>query len=143
MATDLAALRSPSRTAQRDVAHTVSPGLWTLAWRRLRSDRVGMVSLVTVAVFIVMMILSGTGLVASDWAREVGVNYAPPSFVGPDPATGPLATPEIGAQTQGAAGAPLEFKSSVVDPLGDVLAELKGEKPKPAAESAAPIAPTA
>jgi peptide/nickel transport system permease protein len=143
MATDLATLRSPAGTARRAVPHTVSPGLWTLAWRRLRADRVGMVSLVVVAVFIVMMILSGTGLIASDWAREVGVNYAPPSFVGPDQAAGPLATPEIGAQTTNAAGAPLEFKSTVVDPLGDVIAELKGEKPKPAAEAAAPAAPAA
>ena len=107
MATDLATLRSPARTARRDVPHVVSPGLWTLAWRRLRSDRVGMVSLVIVAVFIVMMILSGTGLIASDWSREVGVNYAPPSFVGAGEVTGPRATPEIGAQVTGAAGAPL------------------------------------
>ena len=48
----------------------------------LKSDRVGMVSLVIVAVFMVMMVLSGTGLIARDWNREVGVNYAPPSFIG-------------------------------------------------------------
>ena len=143
MATDLATLRSPARTAHREVPHTVSPGLWTLAWRRLRSDRVGMVSLAIVVVFIVMMILSGTGLIASDWAREVGVNYAPPSFIGPEQATGPLATPEIGAQTQGAAGAPLEFKSTVVDPLGDVISELKGERPKPAVEAPPPASSAA
>ena len=42
----------------REIPHTVSPGLWTLAWRRLKSDYVGMVSLWIVALFIVMMVLS-------------------------------------------------------------------------------------
>ena len=35
-----------------------------------------------------MIVLSATGLIAKDWAREEGVNYAPPTFVGPDAATG-------------------------------------------------------
>ena len=43
----------------REVPHTVSPGLWALAWKRLQSDHVGMVSLAIVAAFIVLMILSG------------------------------------------------------------------------------------
>ena len=112
MATDLAALRSPVPPARREIPHTVSPGLWTLGWRRLRSDRVAMVSLAIVAFFIVMMILSATGLIASDWAREVGVNYAPPTFVGAGPTTATLATPEQGLAAQGAAGAPAPaFKS--------------------------------
>src|SRR5205823_13415127 len=68
--------------APREVPHTVSPGLWTLAWRRLKTDYVGMVSLAIVAVFVVMMILSGFGLVAGDWSKETGANYAPHSFLG-------------------------------------------------------------
>jgi peptide/nickel transport system permease protein len=138
MATDLAALRTPVPPTRRDIPHTVSPGLWTLGWRRLRSDRVAMVSLVIVAFFIVMMILSATGLVARDWAREVGVNYAPPTWAGAGPVAGPLATPETGLAAQGAAGAPaLQFQSTVVDPIGDVIAELKGEKPAAGAPAAA------
>jgi peptide/nickel transport system permease protein len=39
-----------------DVPHAVSPGLWALAWRRLRSDRVAMVSLAIVAAFLVMIV---------------------------------------------------------------------------------------
>jgi peptide/nickel transport system permease protein len=58
-----------------------SPGLWTLAWRRMLQDRVGMVSLAIVAVFILMMIGSFTGLIARDWAKEKGVSYANPSFL--------------------------------------------------------------
>ena len=37
--------------------HQSSPGLWTLAWRRLKRDKVGMVSL-AVVLFFILMILS-------------------------------------------------------------------------------------
>ena len=116
MATDLATLRSGARTT-RDVPHTVSPGLWTLAWRRLRSDGVGMVSLGIVGLFILMMILSGTGLIARDWAREIGVNYAPPSWAasGNGPGADAPAAGVPGAATPNAS-AGSEYKSSVVDP---------------------------
>jgi len=68
-------------TTPPSVAHVASPGLWTLAWRRLRQDRVGMVSLVIVAFFLAMMLASYTGLIARDWAKEKGVSYANPSFM--------------------------------------------------------------
>ncbi len=58
-----------------------SPGLWTLAWRRLRQDRVGMVCLVVVVVYLAMMVASFAGLVAGDWNKERGVSYANPSFL--------------------------------------------------------------
>jgi peptide/nickel transport system permease protein len=58
-----------------------SPGLWVLAWRRLRHDRVGMISLVIVAFFLAMMAASYAGLIASDWNKEKGVSYANPSFL--------------------------------------------------------------
>lgn len=133
MATDVAALRDRRALLHRDTPHVVSPGLWTLAWRRLRSDHVGMVSLVIVAAFIVMMILSGTGLIARDWNREAGVNYAPPTFVGADaPAAAPAATTTTSESAPGT-----EYKSNIVDPIGDVVARLKAElgekgEPRPA-----------
>jgi peptide/nickel transport system permease protein len=144
MATDLATLRSHARTTPREVPHTVSPGLWTLAWRRLRRDRVGMVSLGIVCVFLVMMILSGTGLIAKDWAREVGVNYAPPSFLGEAAPAGPVETPQVNLGAPGGNAPLANYKSDIVDPLGDVIAELKGVKPAPAPGVAPPstAAPT-
>jgi len=57
-----------------------SPGLWTLAWRRLRRDRVGMTALVVVGCYLFVVLLALMGWVATDWTREVGVNYAPPVF---------------------------------------------------------------
>ena len=61
--------------------HQPSPGLWTLAWRRLQRDKVGMVSLVVVIFFILMMIGSYTGVIARNWSKEVGVSYANPAFL--------------------------------------------------------------
>src|SRR5580765_1406274 len=126
-------LKAPARTA-RDIPHTVSPGLWALAWKRLKSDHVGMVSLAIVAVFILMMIASALHLIAGDWAKELGVNYAPPSFIGADIEGGAPAAPAAPA------AAAIEYKSEVVDPLADVLAELKGGKKAASADAAAPPA---
>jgi peptide/nickel transport system permease protein len=139
--------------------HAVSPGLWALAWRRLRSDLVAMVSLAIVAFFLVQMILSATGLIAKDWAKEIGVNYAPPTFVGPEEAapaptaeTGmqpppvasdkPTEIPEIkdplsdalaairnqGGAKPGAAGTASETESKTVDPLAEVMADIKSKE---------------
>src|SRR5688572_11803248 len=58
-----------------------SPGLWTLAWRRLLNDRVGLLSLAIVTLFILMIAASFTGLIARDWSKEKGVSYANPSFL--------------------------------------------------------------
>ncbi|PQO92522.1 peptide ABC transporter permease [Massilia phosphatilytica] len=71
-----------------------SAGLWTLAWRRLRADRVAMASLAAVCLFLLSVVLAATGLIAADWEDEVAVNYAPPAFMGPDPALAALAQPQ-------------------------------------------------
>jgi peptide/nickel transport system permease protein len=92
-----------------------SPGLWALAWRRLRADRIAMVSLAVVCLFLVSVVLAAAGVVAADWEREVAVNYAPPAFVGPDPA--------LAALSQPARPAP----PNAFDPLKPDLDQLKAE----------------
>jgi peptide/nickel transport system permease protein len=119
----------------RDIPHTVSPSLWVLAWKRLARDRVAMVSLAIVALFLVQMILSGAGLIAKDWAREVGVNYAPPTFEGADAGTGGPAAVEGGSAGETASSEPTELP--VEDPLAEALAAIRGETKKPAAPEAA------
>src|SRR5512146_1970074 len=119
-----------------DVPHVVSPGLWALAWKRLRSDRVAMVSLVIVAAFLVQMVLSGTGLIAKDWAKEVGVNYAPPTFEGPESLGGPAA-PGAGPSAAAPAQSDEPTELPVQDPLAEALAAIRGEARKPAAPEAA------
>lgn len=88
--------------------------LWSLAWRRFRSDAVGMASLAVVAAFLALMLLSALGVIARDWSEEVGVSYAPPAFVGPS-GGGALAT-EIHSGKSEDFGIP--------DPLGEELAEI-------------------
>jgi peptide/nickel transport system permease protein len=95
-----------------------SPGLWALAWKRLRADRLAMAALAVVGVFLLMLVLSATGLIVADWEDEVGVNYAPPSF--------------LGAQSDMGFGAISSAQKTVVpdnpfDPLADDIRQLKAE----------------
>ena len=59
-----------------------SPGVWAQAWTRLKTDRVGMVSLYITLFFIVLVLLAQLGLVAKNWQKEVGTPFAPPHFIG-------------------------------------------------------------
>jgi ABC-type dipeptide/oligopeptide/nickel transport system permease subunit len=101
----------------------ISPGLWTLAWRRLRRDRVGLASLIVVAFFFVLMLASAAGLVAADWGREVGVSYAPPGFIGAEPPTPAAAS----APAHGAAPSAPPEDLGIADPLAEALAEIRRE----------------
>lgn len=58
-------------------------GVWNAAALRFRTDHVGMTSLVIVVLFLLLVLASGVGLVASDWQIERGVPDAPPTFAGP------------------------------------------------------------
>ena len=69
-----------------------SAGVWRAAATRFRTDRVGMASLVIVALFVLLVSASGVGLVAGDWQTERGVPDAPPTFVGPAANTESVAT---------------------------------------------------
>jgi peptide/nickel transport system permease protein len=62
-----------------------SEGVWHAAWRRFKTDRVGVAGALIVAAFILLIIMSGVGLVAKGWQKEVGVPNAPPHIVGPKP----------------------------------------------------------
>lgn len=59
-----------------------SSGLWQLAMRRLKRDRIAMFSLWVVLFYLLLLLLSMTGIIAKDWNKEVAVSYAPPSFMG-------------------------------------------------------------
>ena len=76
MSTVLAATTAP---AQSDV------GVWSAVWLRFRGDRVGLTSLAIVGAFLLLVLLSATGLIAGNWQQELGVPNAPPGFMGPAP----------------------------------------------------------
>lgn len=59
-----------------------SPGVWAQAWARLKTDRVGMLSLYVTLFFIGLVLLVQLGWVAKEWQKEVGVPFAAPTFVG-------------------------------------------------------------
>ncbi len=90
--------------------------LWLLAWRRFLRDRVGVASAIVVAVFIAVAAASALGWLAADWAREVGVSYAPPRFVKAGPAEQRGATQAI---------APEQKTYGIADPLARELAEIR------------------
>jgi oligopeptide transport system permease protein len=104
------------------VASTTAPvqrseGVWRTAWRRFKGDRVGMVSLVIVLAFLLLIVAAASGLVASQWQRELAVPNAPPTLLGPRAAedAGTLAGPDSTAQK------PVDL--SDIDPLAPRYAE--------------------
>lgn len=92
-------------------------GLWPLAWKRLRQDRIAMLSLAVVVGFLALLAATAMGLVARQWNTEVAVSYAPPAFLGAeasdDSALKGLPRPE--------AGPPIDV--SDIDPLAPRYAE--------------------
>ncbi len=89
-----------------------SAGLWRLAMRRLRADKIAIASLIVVLFYLVVLLLSFTGVIASDWNKEVAVSYAPPTFIGADKTTEAL---------QKTAAVDEELPENPVDPLKDVI----------------------
>lgn len=77
-------------------AQQKSEGVWHAAWRRYKSDRVGLVSMFVVIGFVLLIVLSAAGLVAKNWQAEVGVPNAPPTLLGPAPpaAIGAIEAPQ-------------------------------------------------
>ncbi|MCG2585907.1 ABC transporter permease [Massilia sp. TS11] len=94
-----------------------SAGLWTLAWRRLRQDRLAMAALAVVAGFLLLVLLTASGLLAADWEDEVAINYAPPSFLAGAPA----------AQARQARAAAAALPANPADPLAPEIAALRAE----------------
>ncbi|MFK4707111.1 ABC transporter permease [Roseateles asaccharophilus] len=78
------------------VTSSSSGGVWAASWRRLKTDRVGVVSMWIVGAFLLLVLLAATDLVASKWQDEIGVPNAPPTLLGPQPAedTGTIAAPK-------------------------------------------------
>jgi peptide/nickel transport system permease protein len=92
----MSAILDKTLPASGAAARQRSEGVWHAALSRLKRDRVGMVSMAVVALFILLIVLTATGLVARNWQNEVGVPNAPPTFVGPLPpeATGAIEVPK-------------------------------------------------
>jgi oligopeptide transport system permease protein len=101
------------------LARADSAGPWRAAFRRLRHDRIGMVCLLIVAAYLVIMVLTATGLVAGDWAKEVGVSYANPSFL-----AGQVNLEAASSRNLGAVQKAPPVDLSDIDPLAPYYKEL-------------------
>ncbi|ENV18396.1 ABC transporter permease [Acinetobacter guillouiae] len=95
-----------------------SPGLWRLAMRRLKADRIAMLSLLVLLCYFIILVLSMTGVIASNWNKEVAVSYAPPTFIGADQNTQDSAKKAVTVEA---------LPENPVDPLKDVIKELNTE----------------
>jgi oligopeptide transport system permease protein len=75
---------------------TPSQGVWGLAWKRLKADRVGMFCLAIVTAFSLLVLLAALDVVGKNWQKEIGVPNAPPHLVGAKPpeAIGVIAVPK-------------------------------------------------
>lgn len=62
-----------------------SEGVWHAAWRRFKTDKVGLFSAIVVLAFLLLILFASLGLVARNWQAEVGVANAPPTVLGPRP----------------------------------------------------------
>ncbi|SHH21349.1 ABC transporter permease [Massilia sp. CF038] len=103
-----------------------APGLWMLAWRRLCADRLAMLALGVVGLFLVLLALSRTGLIVADWEDEVALSYAPPYLI-----DGADAAPLLPAPPQ--PQAPNAF-----DPLADDIASIAAQLERAGAGVQAP-----
>ena len=97
---------------------SASTGLWHLALNRLKSDRIAVVSFVIVLFYFILLALSMTGVIASNWNKEVAVSYAPPTFLGAD-----TESDQMKDSSQKIAALP----ENPVDPLKDVIQQLNAE----------------
>jgi ABC-type dipeptide/oligopeptide/nickel transport system permease subunit len=104
-----------------------SRSLWLDAWDRLKKDKIAVASLATVIVYSVIAILSGLGIIAADWAQEVGPSYAAPSseyWLGTDIFGRSVLTKVIhGTQIAMSVGL---ISSFIAIPIGVVLGALAG-----------------
>ena len=92
-------------------------GVWALAWKRFRRDRLGFASLLIVVIYVAIVLAAGAGWLGRDWNVETGVSFAPPTFLGPEPVESPqLAKAAAGAQPVADYGIP--------DPLAADLTEI-------------------
>jgi peptide/nickel transport system permease protein len=55
----------------KESAGAISEGAWALAWRRFKSDRVGVWSGITVVLSLALVFTTLLGPLASDWEKEV------------------------------------------------------------------------
>ena len=102
-----------------------SPGLWALAWRRLRADNIAMIALAIVVAFLVTIFLSSIGVIAADWEVETGISYAPPTFTVNKDAISDATDVKQAKQSSQTS---ISGTDNPLDPLRDVIKSLRHQE---------------
>ncbi|MFZ6693277.1 ABC transporter permease [Undibacterium sp. SXout20W] len=113
----------PSTDLPREIQ--TSAGLWALAWRRLRADKIAMIALAIVGAFLLTILLSSMGLIAADWEKESGISYAPPGFISNTETSN---KPEHNSEQFNVSAAPAQVTDNPLDPLRDVINTLRRQE---------------
>jgi ABC-type dipeptide/oligopeptide/nickel transport system permease subunit len=92
-------------------------GVWALAWKRFRRDRLGFVSLIVVLLYVAITAGAAAGWLGRDWNVEAGVSFAPPTFLGPEP----VESPQL---VKAAEGSQPAADYGIADPLGPDFTEI-------------------
>jgi peptide/nickel transport system permease protein len=57
-----------------------SGSLLAHAWRTIKKDKMAMTSLIVILIYFLISLASVSGILASDWSKEVGASYSAPSM---------------------------------------------------------------
>jgi peptide/nickel transport system permease protein len=100
----------------------MSQSAWQLARQRFLADRVGVGSLAVVLAWLLLVVLTASGLLASQWAEQVAVSHAPPSLI-----SGAASTSKTGGSVaQSALEALPVTKTDIEDPIGPAIEQITG-----------------
>ncbi|AUH51581.1 peptide ABC transporter permease [Chromobacterium sp. ATCC 53434] len=99
-----------------------SRSLWALGWQRLKRNKVGFLSLWIVLAYLLVAVGGWCNLIGAGWTDEVGVPYAPPSWV--QPSADDVLPPES-VSARPVVAAPVVAMSPAEDPIGRELAAAK------------------
>ncbi|GAB7126313.1 ABC transporter permease [Silvimonas sp. JCM 19000] len=98
----------------------VNTGFWAQGWRRLKRDKVALISLWIVAIYLLIAVGGWLGLIGDGWREQIAEPYAPPSWVkaeGVDTLPAEKHIRKPGQSDQ------LVYMTAQEDPLGPALAE--------------------
>ncbi|UTH73097.1 ABC transporter permease [Chromobacterium sp. IIBBL 290-4] len=101
------------------VAAAPSRSLWGLGWQRLKRNKVGFISLWVVAVYLLIAVGGWFNLVGGHWTDEIGMPYAPPSWV--QESADDVLPALAGVKAESAA--PIIELTRAEDPIGKELTE--------------------
>lgn len=101
-----------------------SDTVWGLAWQRFKRNRISMFSMWIVLAFMIMILLTSTGMLAKNWDQQVAISNAPPSFIAASQSPPPQLTEAEANDTSLAEAAQAE-RYGIADPLAQEMQSIE------------------